>query len=110
MKRVLAAGIVLSLAVCPSFAASPKVESAIKTFKSVGGDAGKLKIFCDMKKVMDAQGEKEDAAADAKIDGFMKQLGNEFQTAWNAGDEVDENSADGDALNKALDDLSAKCK
>ena len=31
-----------------------------------------------MTKVMDAMGEKQDAAAEAKIQGFMKQLGADF--------------------------------
>ena len=35
---------------------------------------------------MDAIGEKEDAAAEAKITGLMKQLGPDFEAAWNAGD------------------------
>lgn len=110
MKQVVAAGIVLSLAAFPSLAASPKVEAAIKAFKAVSADPGKLKIFCEMQKLMDAQEEKKpDPAATAKIDGYMNQLGNEFQTAWSAGDDVEENSPDGQALGKALDDLSAKC-
>ena len=111
MKRVLVACLAtLSLATQPSLAASPKIDAAIKTFAAVGADASKLKIFCEMKKLMDAAGEKEDAAADAKIDAHIKQLGAEFQAAWNLGDDLDENSADGKALNAAIDDLAAKCK
>jgi hypothetical protein len=39
----------------------------------------------------------------------MKDLGADFETAWNASDGIDENSADGKALNAALDDLMGKC-
>jgi hypothetical protein len=39
----------------------------------------------------------------------MKQLGPEFTTAWNAGEGVDENSADGKKLDAALDALGSKC-
>ncbi len=39
----------------------------------------------------------------------MKQLGPDFETAWNAGDSVDENSPDGEKLNAALDELANKC-
>jgi len=90
-------------------AASPKIESAIKTFKAVAADSNKLKTFCAMTKVMDAAGEKEDPKLDAQIEGYMKQLGPEFTTAWGAAEGVDENSADGKAYNAAVDDLSGKC-
>lgn len=110
MKHVLAACVVVSLTTCPSFAASPKIDAAIKTFKAVSADTGKLKTFCEMTKAMNAAGEHPDAAAEAKIDGYMKQLGEAFQTAWNAGDDLDENSPDAKALYAAIDDLSGKCK
>jgi len=109
MKRVLAACAAICLAAQPVLAASPKVDAAVKTFNAVAADPGKLKTFCDMSKVMDAMGDKEDKAAEAKINDFMKQLGPDFETAWNAGEGIDENSADGKALNAALDDLAAKC-
>jgi hypothetical protein len=92
-----------------AFAADSKVDSAVATFKTVEGDAGKLKIFCEMSGVMDKAGDNPDATADAKIDGYMKQLGPDFGTAWNAGEGVDENSADGKKLDAALDELGSKC-
>ena len=109
--RTLAAcaAVALCLAAAPAFAASPKVDAAVKTFKAVAGDAGKLKTFCEMTKVMEKAGDKEDPKLDAQITGFMKQLGADFETAWGAGEELDENSADGKAYNTALDDLSGKC-
>ena len=58
-----------------------------------------------MTKVMDAAGEKEDPKLDAQIEGYMKQLGPDFTTAWNAAEGLDENSADGKAYNAAVDDL-----
>ena len=111
MKRVLASSsIAVFFLACPAFAASPNIEAAIKTFKAIGADAGKLKVYCEMKKTMDSAGDKQDAAIDAKIDGHMKDLGAEFQAAWNAGDNVEENSPDAKALDAAIDELSAKCK
>jgi hypothetical protein len=110
MKRVVVACAAFALTAWAAFAASPNIEAAIKTFKATAADAGKLKIFCEMQKAMDDAGEKESAATDAKIDGYMKQLGSEFQSAWNTGDSLDENSADAKALYAAIDDLSAKCK
>jgi hypothetical protein len=109
MMRVVAVGIVVALAASPSFAANAKIDAAVKTLQSVGSDPGKVKIFCEMQKAMDAAGEKDDPASDAKIDGYMQQLGKEFQTAWNAGEGVAENSPDAKALDAALDGLASKC-
>ena len=57
MSRVFAACVAICLAASPVLAASPKIESAIKTFKAVAADSNKLKTFCAMTKVMDAAGE-----------------------------------------------------
>jgi len=107
--RVLAACVALSLTIHPALAADPKIDAAVKTFKAVAADAGKLKTFCTMMKAMDAAGEKPTAAAQAQIDGYTKQLGPDFVAAWSAGESVNENSPDGKAWNDALDDLSGKC-
>ncbi len=109
MKRPLIVSTALCLTALAALAADSKVDSAVATFKSVEGDAGKLKIFCEMSAAMDKGGDKPDAATDAKIDGYMKQLGPDFGTAWNAGEGVDENSADGKKLDAALDELGSKC-
>ena len=109
MKRVVVAAVAACLVVCPAFAASPKVEAAVKTFKAVSGDPAKVKIFCDMNTAMDAAGDKPSPAAEAKIDGLMKQLGPDFETAWGVADGLDENSADGKTYNRALDELAGKC-
>jgi hypothetical protein len=109
MKRILITCIAVSLGACPGFAANPKTEAAVKTFKAVGADAAKLKTFCEMTKVMDAMGEKEDAAAEAKVQGYIKQLGAEFEAAWNTSNEIDAETPDGKVINSALDDLSGKC-
>jgi hypothetical protein len=109
MKRVVFAAVAVCLAAAPAFAAAPKIEAAVKTFKAVSADPGKLKVFCDMSKAMDAAGDKPSPAADAKINGLMKQLGADFETAWSAADGLDENSADGKVYNTALDDLAGKC-
>ncbi|MGE0850441.1 MAG: hypothetical protein AB7O44_12575 [Hyphomicrobiaceae bacterium] len=109
MKRVTFAGLAVCLLAVPGLAASPKIDAAVKVFQAVGGNPAKLKIFCDMTKAMDAAGEKSSPEADAKIDGMMKQLGADFETAWNAIEGVDDNSPDGKAYNAALDDLAGKC-
>jgi hypothetical protein len=109
MIRALLVPTAVCLTTLAAFAADDKVDSAIATFKSVAGDAAKLKIFCEMSAVMDKAGDNPDAAAEAQIEGYVKQLGPDFETAWDAGDGIDENSADGKKLNAALDELGDKC-
>jgi opacity protein-like surface antigen len=43
MKRIVVAAVAVCLAAAPAFAASPKVDAAIKTFKAVSADPAKLK-------------------------------------------------------------------
>jgi hypothetical protein len=109
MKRVVFAALAACLAAHPVLGASPQVDAAVKTFKAVAADPAKVKIFCDMSKAMDEAGDKPTPAADAKINGFMKQLGKDFETAWAAAESLNENSPDGKAYNNALDELSGKC-
>jgi hypothetical protein len=98
-----------ALATLPAYAASPKVESATKAFQSVAADPAKVKTYCEMSKVMEGAGDQADAATEQKIQTLIKQLGPDFETAWNVGGELDENSPDATAYNSALDDLSSKC-
>jgi hypothetical protein len=107
--RILIGGLALCLITVPALGASPKIEAAIKVYKAVGADPGKLRTYCEMSKIIERMGDKEDAAAEAQVDRLMSQLGADFQTAWEAGDGVDENSADGRALYAALDELDDKC-
>ncbi len=107
--RVLAACVALGLAILPASAADPKIDAAAKTFKTVAADAGKLKTFCEMMKAIDAAGDNPTPAADAQIDGLITKLGADFKAAWDLGENIDDNSADGKAWNDALDDLSSKC-
>jgi hypothetical protein len=109
MKRFALGCTAVCLTTIAAFAADPKIETAVKVFKQTEADAGKLKTFCEMNKLMAASGDKEDAATEAKVDGYLKQLGPDFNAAWNAGEGVDENSPDGKLLNNALDELGNKC-
>jgi hypothetical protein len=109
MTRALLACAAVCLTTIAVYAADPKVDAAINTFKQTEGDAAKLKTYCAMSDVVEAQGDKEDAAADAKTDDFLKQLGPDFEAAWDTADEADENSPDGKRLSAALDELDAKC-
>ena len=107
--RMLPVFAAISLLAFPAAAADPKIESAAKVFQSVAADPAKVKTFCEMTKAMDNVGEKDDPATDAKVQSYMTQLGPDFATAWGAGSDVDENSADGKIYNAALDALTSKC-
>jgi hypothetical protein len=107
--RMLSAFAAVCLFAFPAAAADPKIDAAAKVFQSMAGDPARVKTFCEMTKIMDSAGDKEDAATDAKIQGYITQLGADFETAWNAGSDVDENSADGKVYNAALDSLTSKC-
>jgi hypothetical protein len=109
MKRFAIGCAAVCLTTIAAFAADPKIETAVKVFKQTEADAGKLKTFCEMNKLMTTAGDKEDATTDGKVDEYLKQLGPDFNAAWNAGEGLDENSPDGKMLNAALDELGSKC-
>ncbi len=109
MLRALISSVSLCLLSTVVFAGDANVDSAIMVFKQTEADASKLKTYCELTKTMDTAGDKEDAATDAKIDGYLKQLGPDFETAWNTGESVDEGSADGKAFSAMLDELASKC-
>jgi hypothetical protein len=109
MKRVVLAGCAACLCAYAVLAASPEVESAIKAFKAVSGDPGKVQAFCTMTKTLDSLGDNDDEAAEAKVNDLMKQLGPDFEAAWKTAENVEEDSDDGKALNAALDEAVAKC-
>ena len=107
--RIIAGVAAVCLGACSVMAASPKIEAAVKTFKAVAADPAKLKIFCAMDQAVAAAAEKKDKAAAPKILQYMKQLGPEFESAYNAGEGVDDDSPDGKVFVSALDDLTDKC-
>ena len=107
--RMLLALTAITLASGPVLAAAPGVDNAVKTFAAVGNDPVKLKTFCEMNKALKALGDKEDAAAEAKITAQIQQLGPDFEAAWNIGDGMDENSPDMKTVGAAMGALSDKC-
>ena len=109
MTRPFLAYAVVCFSALTVHAADAKVDSAIGVFQQVAGDSEKLKVFCALSDAAEAQGDKEDAAADAKIDGYLETLGSDFETAWDTSDDVDENSPDGKRLDAALDEILDTC-
>ena len=116
MKTIAAAGLALALIaaptlITPALALDGKVESAIKVFETTAGDATKMKTYCTMNKLMSDVGddEKKAEAAETQFNGFLKELGPDFETAWSAGEGLDPESAEGKAINAALDKLDTAC-
>jgi hypothetical protein len=114
MKKFLAATLACGLFVSAAHAANDKVDSAVKTFEAVANDAAKLKTYCEMNKLMnsasdDKSDNAKDDALDKQIQDYMGKLGSEFETAFEAGADLDPDSEDGKAYDAALDKLDAKC-
>ena len=107
--RIVISVAAMCLGACAAMAASPKIEAAVKTFRAVAADPAKLKIFCAMNAALEAAAEKKDKAAAVADHAIMKQLGPEFESAWNAGEDVDDDSPDGKVFVSALDELTDKC-
>jgi hypothetical protein len=116
MKRIvmaglgLAAGAGLILTAGPAPAASPAVDLAIKAIDAVGSDPAKLKMFCELNKLLQSSGDKEDPAVQKQVEDIVTKMGAEFSAAWDVGDELDEGSEDGQEFYGAVDTLAEKCK
>lgn len=114
MNKVMVALLACGLFVSAAHAANDKVNAAVKTFESVASDEAKLKTYCEMNKLMNSAGDDKgdsakDDALDKQIQEFMTKLGPEFETAFEAGADLDPDSDDGKAYDAALDKLDAKC-
>jgi hypothetical protein len=110
MKRAVIIPAALCLTAAAALAAgSPMTDAAVATFQSVAKDPGKMKLYCEMSAIMDKSGDDPDDATQKKIDGYVKQIGPDFQSAWDAGDDLDEDSPDGKRLDAAIDELTNKC-
>ena len=112
MKKILAALALCGLFVPPALAASANVESAVKTFEAVGNDPAKLKTYCEMSKLMSTGDDEDESKAeelDKQMQGYMKELGEDFEAAFEAGADLDPDSEDGKAYDAALDGLDGKC-
>jgi hypothetical protein len=104
------AALALALLAMPALAASPKVEAAIKTLRAVAADSNQLKTFCALMELEKVGDKQADPKTEAAIDGHVKRLGTEFQSAWEVVENIDENSPDGQAIDAVLDELDDKCR
>jgi len=104
--RTCFAALTLALLAMPAVAASSRVEAAIKTIRAAAADSTQQKTFCALLAIDD---EKDDPSAKAAFDAYVKQLGSEFQSAWEIVESTDENSPDGQAISAVLEELDRKC-
>ena len=111
MKRFVAT-IVASFAVAASASAATVDAAAIaKALDGVAADSAKLKVYCAMSKKFAEIGddEKKAEAAGEEIDGYFKTLGPDFEAAWDAGQNSEENTPDGKAFDEGMTKLEAAC-
>lgn len=100
-----------ALAVTPAAAADVDAPTITKTIDAVAADPVKAKAYCDMAAKFEEIGddEKKAEASGEEIDGYFKTLGADFESAWDAGQNADENSAEGKAFDEAMTKLDATC-
>jgi hypothetical protein len=111
MKRivVMSVGACAVLLVGTQLAPAQSMDQAVKIIESVGADAEKVKQFCELNKLVDSAGEKEDAATEKQIEDAVEKLGPDFAAAWEVGEKADEKSPEGKKFYDAVSALSEKC-
>ncbi|RUO97807.1 hypothetical protein [Hyphomicrobium sp.] len=94
--------------------APPKLSAADikKNLEAATSDPAKVKAYCAMSKKMDEVGddEKKAEAAGNEIDGYFKTLGEDFENAWDSGQDAADGSPEAKAMDEAIAGLDAKCK
>ncbi|MFA5956170.1 hypothetical protein [Hyphomicrobium sp.] len=92
----------------------PKLSAAdiTKNLTAAASDPAKVKAYCAMSKTMDEVGddEKKAEAAGDQIDGYFKTLGEDFEAAWDSGQDAKDGSPEANAMDAAVATLDAKCK
>jgi hypothetical protein len=109
--RSIFSALALALVISPAYAAGPDAATITKSIEAVAADPVKAKAYCDMAAKFEEIGddEKKAEAAGDEIDGYFKTLGPEFEAAWDAGQNAEENSAEGKAFDEAMAKLDASC-
>jgi hypothetical protein len=83
-----------------------------KNLEAAASDPAKVKAYCAMSKKMDEIGDdqKKAEAAGDEIDGYFKTLGEDFENAWDAGQDAADGTPSAAAMDSAMTTLDAKCK
>ena len=97
-------------------AAKVTIADAQEVVKIISGDKAKTHAFCELSKLdeqIDQAEQKNDSkTADAlsqKADALAEKLGPEYAALMDGLQTLDENSKDGDAIGKTLEDLDKLC-
>ena len=82
------------------------------SLEAAASDPAKVKAYCDMAKKMDEVGDdqKKAEAAGEQIDGYFKVLGDDFENAWDAGQDAADGTPEAKAMDEGMTALDAKCK
>ena len=109
------AALVAALLLAPAaYAADQKMAAPDikKNLEAAASDPAKVKAYCSMSKKMDEIGddEKKAEAAGDEIDGYFKTLGDDFENAWDAGQDAADGSPEATAMDESVAALNAKCK
>lgn len=114
MSKFYAALVAALLFAPAAHAADAKMSAADiqKNLETAASDPAKVKAYCAMSKKMDEVGddEKKAEAAGDEIDGYFKTLGDDFEGAWDAGQDAADGSPEANAMDAAMTTLDAKCK
>jgi hypothetical protein len=102
----LAAAVVLGAGAAP---AAPQVDAAIKAVEAVAADPAKLKLFCDLNKLLLSAGDSDDPETQKQVEAIVAKMGPHFSAAWDVGEELDENTPEGREFYGAVDALADKC-
>jgi hypothetical protein len=116
MQASLASGLLIlataALTLGPVYAASPKVESAIKSLDKIEADGAKFQAFCKLLRDIDDVPEQDEAKVEAlevELDNLLKSIGLDVLRAWDLGSDLDPQSEDGKAFEAAVEALEDKC-
>ena len=109
MIRLLLVCAAVGLATVSAFAAGHDVDRAVRTFRDDGYNQYRLNTYCQMSQVVDAQGDRDDDAADDALQPYLDRLGPDFEDAWDLSQDTDENSVDGRRMSAALEALDNRC-
>jgi hypothetical protein len=107
--------LIAAMLVAPAVHAQDAKMSAAdikKNLEAAASDPAKAKAYCAMAKKMDEVGddEKKAQAAGDEIDSYFKTLGDDFENAWDAGQDAADNSPEATAMDEAMTTLDGKCK
>ncbi|HEX5999959.1 MAG TPA: hypothetical protein VFZ16_11290 [Hyphomicrobiaceae bacterium] len=112
MKRIVmtSIGACAALVIGAGILSAQTVDEAVQIVGATGDDAAKVKLYCELNKLVQAAGDKEDEATEKQIEAAVEKLGGEFAAAWEVGEKLDDKSADAKKYYDALDALGEKCQ